>query len=93
VFKLLEGRRPAHRWGERDRSCPLGTGLVLPMWHVSGTATEVEIANLLSVRSYRQATLEVDVAELVDRTSLAKHAPFLVRIGEKAHHPPWEMAS
>ena len=50
-----------------------------------------EARGLLWVRSYRQATLEVDVAELVDPPSLAKHAPFSVRIGEKAHQPPWEV--
>jgi hypothetical protein len=42
---------------------------------------------------HRQAPLEVDVAELVDGPGLAKHAPFLVRVSEKAHQPPWEMAS
>ena len=38
AFTLLDGRSPAHRWSKSDRGCPLGTGLVRPMWHADGTA-------------------------------------------------------
>jgi hypothetical protein len=30
-------RWPAYRWGGVDRGCPLGTGIVRPVWHANGT--------------------------------------------------------
>jgi hypothetical protein len=40
AFKLVERETPAQRPGESDRGCPLGTVLVPPLWHASGTAGE-----------------------------------------------------
>jgi hypothetical protein len=37
-------RRPAHRWSRSNRGCPLGTGLVRPMWHASGTGARTNSA-------------------------------------------------
>jgi hypothetical protein len=34
---LVERERPAHQARGVDRGCPLGTAVVRPMWHVSGT--------------------------------------------------------
>jgi hypothetical protein len=40
AFKLVERTWPAGGRGDSDRGCPLGTGVVRPMWHAGGTAAE-----------------------------------------------------
>jgi hypothetical protein len=42
AFKLVEREAAAHRWGARDRGCPLDTKIARPMWHASGTVGEHE---------------------------------------------------
>jgi hypothetical protein len=37
---LAEWRRSAHGSRKSDRGCPLGTGLVHPIWYAGGTADE-----------------------------------------------------
>ena len=39
---LLDREAASLLVGELDRGCPLGTGLVRPMWHVGGTAADEE---------------------------------------------------
>jgi hypothetical protein len=38
AFKLLERAAASSSVDERDRGCPLGTGVDRPMWHAGGTA-------------------------------------------------------
>jgi hypothetical protein len=43
AFNLQEGVRARSSVSDSDRGCPLGTGVVRPMWHAGGTAGEEKI--------------------------------------------------
>jgi hypothetical protein len=81
--ELAEALYTAHQWATLSVVVCLCPGLT-SLSHVAGTVREVMCVDLLT-RAYRQAPLEVDVAELVDRASLAQYTTILVRVGEKAH--------
>jgi hypothetical protein len=55
---LVRRGRPARRWRRCDRGCPLGTGVVRPMWHEGGTAAEEELRFELARRAPPRAVDE-----------------------------------
>jgi hypothetical protein len=70
----------------RYRGCPFD---LARRWH---GRRERSASDRLRGWSSRQATLQVDVAELVDRTGLAKHPALLMGVGEKTHQSPRKAA-